>query len=282
MQSPTTARIGFAHTRSGEDVSKIRNAAKFCAVLVLGRETKPRRILRGLASGYKIRVSPVENLSYLVGTAEPQLQRTIRRYVGAGDTVYDIGANIGYVTLSLAKRVGSDGYVASFEPVPQNLEVLRENVRNNRLSNIHVFDFAASEREGQAIIRFAENLSTASLVWHRENKSSTEVPIKTIAVDDLVETGALPGRPKFVKIDVEGAEGLTLLGMRRTLAAAKPVVFIECSEIGRETTWQLLRQLGYRCQSAISGRDVDSFDEYRHSDFLWLPAERTMAVGRAG
>jgi FkbM family methyltransferase len=254
-------------------VPKIKNIAKSCAVFIFGRERRPRRILRGLPSGYTIKVSPAENLSYLVGTAELHLQRAIRRYVTDGDTVYDIGANVGYVSLSLAKQVGSSGYVAAFEPVPQNIEVLRENIRNNELTNVQVFDVAASEKQGQAIIRFAGNLAMASLVWHKGNALSTEVVVKTVALDDLVEAGDLPGRPKFVKIDVEGAEGLTLVGMKRTLAAAKPVVFIECSETGRETAWQLLRQLEYRCQSAISGREVDSLDQYRHSDFLWLPAK---------
>lgn len=151
----------------GVDVPKIKNFAKSCAVFILGRENKPRRIFRGLASGYKINVSPSENLSYLVGTAEPHLQKAIRRYVAGGDTVYDIGANIGYVSLSLARQVGSIGYVAAFEPVPRNLEALRENIRNNNLSNIQVFDVAASDKKGEAIIRFAENCSTASLIWHK-------------------------------------------------------------------------------------------------------------------
>ena len=75
----------------------------------------------------------------------------------------------------------------------------------------------------------------------------------------------------IVKIDVEGAEGSVLLGMRRTLADAKPVLFVECSDAGRETAWNLLQDLGYRCQSAITRRWVNTFAEYRHSDFLWLP-----------
>jgi hypothetical protein len=78
-----------------------------------------------------------------------------------------------------------------------------------------------------------------------------------------------------VKIDVEGAEGLALLGMSRTLAAAKPVVFLECSEAGREISWRLLSKLGYRCKAAISGKWVNAFEDYRHSDFLWLPAQTT-------
>ena len=85
----------------------VRNFARSSIVLVLGKESKPRRILSGLARGYRICVSPADNLGYLLGTDEPHLQKAIGEYVAAGDTVYDIGANVGYVSLSLARRVGS-------------------------------------------------------------------------------------------------------------------------------------------------------------------------------
>jgi FkbM family methyltransferase len=209
----------------------------------------------------------------LVGTAEPHLQRAIKKYVATGDTVYDIGANEGYFSLSLAKQVGRSGLVIAFEPVPQNLELLRKNIETNRLSNVHVFDVAASDRCGEAVIRIADNSSMASLVWHKGNPSVVELAVKTIAIDYLVKAGDLPV-PRFVKIDVEGAEGLVLLGMRRTVAAARPVLFLECSDAGRATTWQLLRELGYRCQAAITRNWVYAFEEYRHSDFLWLPADQ--------
>jgi FkbM family methyltransferase len=192
--------------------------------------------------------------------------------VSAGDTVYDIGANVGYVSLSLAKRVGSKGHVFAFEPVPQNLRLLRTNIENNQLSNVRVFDVAVSDRRGEAIIRISENLATASLVWHKDDRSAVQLVIKTVIIDDLIEAGELP-RPSFIKIDVEGAEGPALLGMHRTLAAARPVLFIECSDAGRETAWKLLSGLGYRCQSAITGKAIHSYDEYRHSDFLWVPSE---------
>ena len=251
-------------------MSTIRKIAKSCAVLMLGEECKPRRILRGLPSGYRIIVSP-DNLGYLVGTYEPYLQKAIRKYVRRGDTVYDVGANIGYFSLSLAKQVGPTGHVIAFEPIPRNLEVLRKNIENNRLSNVQVFCAAASDRKGEAIIRIAENLATSSLVWHRRNAAAEELSVPTIAIDDLVESGEL-GQPRFVKIDVEGAEGLALQGMQRTVAAARPVISIESSEFGRETTWQLLRALDYRCRSAVTSKWVDEFESYRHSDFLWFPA----------
>jgi FkbM family methyltransferase len=251
-------------------MSAIQSFAKSFIVFLLGSESKPRTILRGFASGYRICISPAENLGYLLGTDEPHLQKAIRRYVAAGDTVYDIGANLGYVSLSLANRVASGGHVIAFEPVPRNIEQFRRNIEINKITNVRLLEFAASDRAGEAVIRVAENWSTASLVWHRNNPTASEIRIRTVSIDELVATGEL-SYPKFVKIDVEGAEGAVLEGMSHTLAAARPVLFVECSDAGRDTAWRLLRELGYRCQSAITGEAVNAFDEYRHSDFLWLP-----------
>ena len=253
-------------------MSASRRFAKSCAVLLLGRESRPRKILRGLASGYRIRVSPAENLAYLLGSHEPHLQKIIRDYVAVGDTVYDIGANVGYVSLCLAKRVGNSGLVIAFEPVPRNAAAFRENIRMNHLPNVQLVESAASGGSGEAVIRIAENLATASLVWHRNNPAATEVAINTVSIDELVESGDL-GYPKFVKIDVEGAEGSVLKGMHRTIAAARPILFVECSETGRETAWFLLRGLGYRCQLAATREWVNEFEDYSHSDFLWLPSD---------
>jgi FkbM family methyltransferase len=250
-------------------MSAIRSVAKSCIVLLWGSEPRPRRILSGLASGYRISVSPAQQLGYLLGTDEPHLQRAIRDYVATGDTVYDIGANIGYVALSLAKRVGPGGKVIAFEPVPRNIEALRHNIEINGLTNVRLLELAASDRTGEAVIRMGENPSTASLVWHRNDPSAAEFHIKTVSIDELVEAGEL-SNPKFVKIDVEGTEGSVLQGMRRTLAAARPVLFVECSEAGREISWFLLRDLGYQCQSAITRKSINEFEQYRHSDFLWF------------
>jgi FkbM family methyltransferase len=179
-----------------------RGFAKWALVLFWGRELKPRRIIRGIASGYRICVSPQENLGYLIGTNETHLQRAIRKYVSLGDTVYDIGANVGYVSLCFAKRVGTGGRVFAFEPVPRNIDI-------NCLTQVRLLEAAAAERAGEAVIRIAGNLSTASLVWHQNNPSAIEISIRTVCIDELVDAGQLTS-PKFAKIDVEGAEGAVL------------------------------------------------------------------------
>lgn len=254
-----------------DPMSKIRRLAKAACLVVMGTKCRRRRILRGLASGYRINVSPAEHLSYLLGTAEPHLQKAILKFVRRGDTVYDVGANLGYFALSLSKQVGPSGKVAAFEPVSENLRLLRENIKDNQLKNIEVFDVAVSDGDGEARIRIPKNLAMASLVWHTQNSACIQQPTRTIAIDDLVQAGRL-ALPTFVKIDVEGAEALVVRGMHRTIAGAKPVLFIECSDSGREETWRLLSNCGYECRSAATSERVLTFDEYRHSDFLWIPS----------
>jgi hypothetical protein len=119
-------------------------------------------------------------------------------------------------------------------------------------------------------MRVAGNVATASLVWHRNNAEAREIAVKTVIIDELVEAGII-APPQFVKIDVEGAEGCVLTGMRRTIAKVRPVIFVECSDFGRHTAWDILSGLDYRCQSAITRKWIAGFEEYRHSDYLWLP-----------
>ena len=230
-----------------------RNLIKAFVVRVLGRGIQPHRVWRGLASGYKMCVSPNEHLGYLFGTVETYLQTLIKDQVREGDIVYDIGADIGYVSLGMAKQVGPCGKVIAFEPVPENIARLLKNIQINGLRNVRVLEYAVSDNRSRSTIRIPENFSTASL-----------------SIDELVESGHIE-TPTFVKIDVEGAEGQVLAGMRKMLVGAQPILFLECSDAGREKTWDLLRQLGYKCHSAITGRRIDEFGEYRHSDFTWLP-----------
>jgi FkbM family methyltransferase len=237
----------------------------------MGSDARPRIILRGLASGYRIDVSPRDSLGYLLGTYEPHLQRTIRTMVRGGDTVYDIGANRGYVTLCLAKAVGPQGKVVAFEPMPETAQALHCNLRLNRIANVSVIACAASDSAGTATFRVADSLSTASMVWHRDHQHAREVRVACVQIDEEVASARL-SLPSFVKIDVEGAEGFVVRGMRRTLESARPVIFLECSDKGREQTWEILKNLNYRCFSAVAMNRIASFDEYRHADFLWLPA----------
>jgi FkbM family methyltransferase len=254
-------------------MSIIRGFAKWFVVLVRERESSPRRILRGLASGYRICLSPAENLDYLLGTSEPHLQRIIRKYVSSGQTASDIAANIGYVTLSLAKWVGPHGCVFAFEPVPQNVEFLWRTLEANRLTTVKLLEAAASNASGDAVKHDRKLIDSQPGMAPQESRGQgthhQDCRHRPIGRSRWNSTTLL------LKIDVEGAEGLVLQGMRNTILAPKPVLFIECSEIGRQISWDLRRESGHRCQSAITRQWIDAFDDYLHSYFLWLPPGHT-------
>ena len=110
----------------------------------------------------------------------------------------------------------------------------------------------------------------ASYYWHKEAIDVDRIQLKAISLDQI---DSLKGRKiGFVKIDVEGADGDVLQGMREILDSSRPLIFIECSDIGRQATWALLSERGYRCFFSRSpAQAVTSFDHYRHNDFLWLP-----------
>lgn len=72
-----------------------------------------------------------------------RMHRLFDEVVRQGDTVLDVGANIGYNTVYLSRAVGPSGRVIAIEPAHDNLEVLRQQLAANGLSNVTVYSVAA-------------------------------------------------------------------------------------------------------------------------------------------
>ena len=69
-------------------------------------------------------------------------------------------------------------------------------------------------------------------------------------------------------------------GMFQIFESHKPVIFVECSDIGREKVWTTLKSLGYTCfQANNPSRMVSEFEEYKHADFLWIPRDSPNLTG---
>ena len=92
----------------------------------------PRRISGGPARGLLMDLAG-SRPSYLLGTAEPDVVRFFEQTIQPGDTVFDLGANVGYFTLIAAALTGPDGRVVAYEPIPANAAALRRNVQLERV-----------------------------------------------------------------------------------------------------------------------------------------------------
>ncbi len=144
--------------------------------------------------------------------------------VGRGDTVIDVGANIGYYTLLAARKVGPEGKVIAFEPDPESFSFLKRNVEANGFTNVVLEQKALSNSHGRLKLYLAvENLGDHSIFPTEEKREAIEV--ETLPLDDYLPEGA---SVSFIKIDTQGAEGVIVEGMLRTLGAQDaPKVVVE-------------------------------------------------------
>ena len=100
-------------------------------------------ILSGPARGMRINLHG-SAVAFATGTAERPLQAALQRELRPGATFFDIGANVGFVTLIAARLVGPSGRVVAFEPVPENVAAIRENLALNGIDWVEVHETAVA------------------------------------------------------------------------------------------------------------------------------------------
>ena len=148
-----------------------------------------------------------------------------KELVKEGDTVYDIGANIGSHTLALARIVGEEGVVAAFEPQRQVYYALCANIALNNLSNVHCMPMALSNIAGSVKVpelNFKQIGNFGALGLEGIPPSDNFSIAQVMRLDDLNPTAC-----DFIKIDVEGMESRVLLGANKTIDQYKPFLYIE-------------------------------------------------------
>jgi FkbM family methyltransferase len=172
---------------------------------------------------------------------------------GTASAVFlDIGAYFGYYALTVARRLGLAVTVFAFEPLTVNYDLLTDNIRRNRFSNVTPVRAALSDAPGEAVFTVppAENRGSGHLRTAGETGDGERVPVTTL--DRFMEERAVP-RLSAIKLDVEGAELGVLRGGRETLQRFHPVLLMELNPtaLGEHGTAAadllgLLTELGYR------------------------------------
>ncbi|NQT07026.1 MAG: FkbM family methyltransferase [Candidatus Omnitrophica bacterium] len=272
-----------------------------------------------------------------LGTYERDVQRLLKSIIRPGHLCYDIGANVGFFTLLMARYAGINGGVEAFEPVAENVEAIKEEVQINRFTNVSVHQKVVSSDSGMVNfvmhdndrpisqilesgpiykelqrsisvmaqllhsaddkrdIYLKEQLALASEGRIAEVVENTEkirfknplylkhkkkvddiidffrrnhirysfhtVRMESVSLDDLVGNALKP--PDFVKLDVEGAEGDVIKGMRGTLKKYHPILYVELhtEKAAAEVKNTLCEVGGYR----ICNTDFVNIDQIERS-----------------
>jgi FkbM family methyltransferase len=210
--------------------------------------------------------------------------RVLRALIRPGDTVIDVGANLGVYTFELSRLVGPRGRVHAIEPDPPSIARL-EGLRH-RLPNITVHPVALSDGRGTAtlnvpVVRGRRVSTLASLTvppWH----DGLEHVAVTVDLEPLDAVVPAEGRlASFVKIDVEGHELAVLRGAAATLRAL-PAMLIEIEQRHQRTdiraTFEHVRAMGYIGYALGSQAllPLDEFDVAR-DQLAFLAADRAQS-----
>lgn len=161
------------------------------------------------------------------GSYEPELRSIVRAVLPSAGVAIDIGANVGWHTLLMARLVGPQGRVISIEPNPSTREQLLQNVRLNGFRQVEIGRYAIADSE--RIVDFyglsADDRGSAS------SHIVSEPTAKTIRVDcrtlDGIASEHRLERIDLLKIDVEGFEWPVLQGGEQTIANFRPYILFE-------------------------------------------------------
>ena len=170
---------------------------------------------------------------YLFGAYEPHSLRAYAPLIRPGDTVFDIGANIGAHTLHFARLVGPTGRVFAFEPTDFAVAKLRRNLAlNPHLAACVSLQqcFLLAKRTDKLPPAVPASWPVGSwhddLHWGHLGKSKTLIAASATTADEFCATAGIQ-RIDFVKIDVDGYEYPVLRGFRQSLERFRPPILIE-------------------------------------------------------
>lgn len=177
---------------------------------------------------------------------------------GLGQTVVDAGAHIGCFTLRSAELVGREGSVLSFEPSAKNYSLLCRNVGMNGLENVKTFNYALSDREGEAELLLTPNTGANSHFRRRDEKILPGPPqkVRLRRIDDIVRE-VKPNSVDFLKLDTEGSELPILKGGVDTLNRFHPNIAGEAHPSFSDSGKSILAYLadfGYEGKVEIYGK----------------------------
>lgn len=174
----------------------------------------------------------------------------LSNWVGRGDTVLDIGANLGIYTARLSELVGDSGHVFAFEPVARSFDLLCSNAKLFSHRNVTLLNVAASDKSSFVkldIPHFENGLRafTRASIDSSIEDVTTSLASFSVSVDAL----QIPSRIRFAKIDVEGHEEQVLYGMKRTLREDRPTLVVEGAD---QEISEWLARFGYE-RTVIAG-----------------------------
>lgn len=247
------------------------------------------RACRHGAMAYLYRDAYVGRALDLYGEYGEKELRMLLQLLRPGDTVIEAGANLGSLTVPLARHVGSGGRIIAFEPQRALFQLLCANAALNALDWVDARQAAVGDRTGTIEVPrldYGRHNNFGGISLDRAGsaqpaRAGEPVPLTTIDALEL-------DRVDLIKIDVEGMEGAVLDGAAETIRRCRPFLYMEADRrernpglIGR--AFELGYRLWWHCPRLFNrdnndGRQENVFNTLQSTNLLGVPRESSKGV----
>jgi FkbM family methyltransferase len=186
----------------------------------------------------------------LTGRYEAEEINLMRRFLRPGQTIIDVGANLGYLTRVFARSTGLGGRVHAFEPNPIIFSLLEKNV--SAFPQVSLYNVGLSSSDARlplfiagldhSVGSFAKEYP-ATHVFYQESGQLNSTVSELVAGDRFMEKIGIR-HADILKIDVEGWELNVLGGLERTISESQRLtIFCEFNPMAQECAGRGKREL---------------------------------------
>jgi len=226
-----------------------------------------RRVIRS-GINYELDISDLMDWFVYFGLVEKS-KSELFRLMKKGDVIFDIGANLGEISLNAAKITEETGLVYSFEPGKKNFEKLSRNIELNNFKQLSAFQIALSDRpgKGKEVIREPNNSGMNAVNYSDEGDFSIVTLDQFMAENPVMKID-------LIKIDTEGFEMNVLKGGQKTLEHYHPVLFVEVDNDNLQrngsSAFELISfisKTGYKITNAQTGEVVSENNRFENCHF---------------
>ena len=194
----------------------------------------------------------IDSTILMTGTFEPTTTELIRRVLAPGMVAVDVGANIGWLTLTMADAVQSSGMVWAFEPSDWTFARLKKNIELNTFENITAVRAAVGESDGSVEIMLPCGYRLDG------SDTATKQHVDLVSLDTLLQGRTID----LLKIDTDGSELEVILGARNLIQRSRPVIILEVIARTPNDKLQRLAKLLSDAQYAICSETFEPVDDF--------------------
>jgi FkbM family methyltransferase len=199
----------------------------------------------------------------------------------------DIGANIGYYTLYMARSFPNMKCIG-FEPNPRTYEQFKRNVGVNQLHNVLAYDYAVGDVDGWTDFHvtgdthYNKALSAVNYYEGLENDFK-KISVKIVTLDNFLDDN-MKKNVRAIKIDTQGFEYEVIRGALDLINQSKPIISFESHSCSKYTDSQIFNLIPdykiYKIQAwsgEIRAYGEPDPPEYAN-DLLCIPPNMTLSI----